>query len=110
MAHSVNCKLLQSYRQWHSFQNQYPDTECRKLRVSCSTGAAHHAPARMHTFQHHQIALVVTAPPATGETGHGTPATVSTRRALLQTGSAMLGEVLVVQHQTDVPMPSPYRF
>ena len=33
MAHSVNCKLLQSYRRWNSFQNQPLHKDFRKLRT-----------------------------------------------------------------------------
>ena len=36
MAHSVNCKLLQSYRRWNSSQHQPFQKDCRKLRVSCA--------------------------------------------------------------------------
>ena len=39
MAHSVNCKLLQSYRRWNTFQNQPLHKDCRNLRVSCISGS-----------------------------------------------------------------------
>lgn len=40
MAHSVNCKLLHSYRRWNSFQKQPLHKDCRKLRVTCANNGS----------------------------------------------------------------------
>ena len=45
MAHSLNCKLRQSYRQWHSFQT-HTDTNRPPVRVVCVRNAVQGAIAK----------------------------------------------------------------
>lgn len=97
MAHAVNCKLLQSYRQWHTFQAQSEPLDrdwSRKSRVWCKSGShpgtqtAHRVlQKRMSTHcQSNHVSAGV------GELNEDTTTTPNTRRAMLQAGTASIGE------------------
>ena len=97
MAHAVNCKLLQSYRQWHTFQAQSEPLDrdtSRRSRVWCKSGnhpgtqVAHRAlqrPLLTHCQSDH-------VPAGVGELNEDTTATPNTRRAILQAGTASIGK------------------